>query len=139
MGNTVFVAAAAAWWVMHSNKPKQIVAAVKKEPNVGEQDFTGKVAQTGTIAVTKPKPLPDEHIKNGLQEKREREDHELDVQRVQDTLALLAQQRTQPSEPITGSNEFNGELVPAACSYGEKCQMGVNELLQAEQLRRPCA
>ena len=138
MGNAVFVAAAAAWWVMQNNKPKQI-AATKKEPNVGEQDFTGKVAQTGTIAVTKPKPLPDEHIKNGLQEKREREDHDLDMQRVQDTLALLAQQQTQPAEAITGSNGFNGELVPAACSYGEKCLMGVNELLQAPQLRQPCA
>ena len=93
-------------------------------PTVAEQDFTGKVLQTGTVVITKPVQVPDAHMRNGLMEKFHRRDHELDVQRMLRTLELIGNTQQLPAEPppaLSGITQF----IAAPCSYGDKCKMGV--------------
>lgn len=121
MGNALAVAAA---WLMYNNK-RALGHTTPQQPSVAEEDFTGKVAQTNTVIVTKPTQLPMEHMRNGMHDEIRRKEHEMDVKRVQDTMALLAQQQPQATQVFDGNNPFSGHLVPAACSYGEKCRMAI--------------
>ena len=88
------------------------VTQMGKHPSVSELDFTGKVAQTNTIAITVPKQLPLEHLRSGLQAKIERQDLDRDTQRVWDIQRILAQQQPQTATAIDGNNPFGGHLIP---------------------------
>jgi hypothetical protein len=81
-------------------------------PSVSELDFTGKVSQTNTIAITRPRQLPLEHMRSGMQAKIERQDLDRDKQYVWDIQTILAQQQPQTSTAIDGTNPFRGHLIP---------------------------